>query len=181
MDTQQEQELIAKAIHGDRDAFALLLQEHYMTIYKIVYKWCGNKDNAEDIAQEVCIKLGRAIKGFKMQSAFTSWVYSITLNTVRDFARKQKHHVDINMAEHVVDDTNIKPEDIDEINHLWQAVQQLPDNQRDAVMLVYSQELNHKQAADIMNCAEGTVSSYIHKAKKRLQKMVGEQGGYFAG
>ncbi len=168
----EEQNLLKRAINGDGEAFSALVEGAYSMIYRTAYKWCGNQEDAEDIAQEVCIKLGRAIRGFRMDSAFSSWVYRITLNTVRDFQRGRKPHLPMEAAGEVADSKAEKPEENIAHAELWARVRQLPEKQRDAVLLVYAEELSHNEVAVIMECAESTVSWYIHEAKKQLKMML---------
>src|SRR5690606_24279669 len=80
--------LVARAQRGDRAAFAMLLEAHYERIYRLAYRWCGHREDAEDVAQDVAIKLAGALKGFDGRSAFTSWLYRIVLNAVRDRQRQ---------------------------------------------------------------------------------------------
>ena len=79
--------LVDKAKAGDRPAFSQLVETHYDFIFRTACKWTGKKSDAEDIAQEVCIKLATAIKSFDGRSAFHSWLYRVTLNMVRDMQR----------------------------------------------------------------------------------------------
>lgn len=142
-------------------------------IYRVAYKWCGTRENAEDIAQEVCIKLGSAIRGFERKSAFSSWLYRITLNTAKDFHRKSTKQPLYNEAavEGAVD-LSENPENSAIGAELWQKVAELPENQREAVLLVYGEERSHAEVAEIMDCKENTVSWYIHEAKKQLADML---------
>lgn len=159
---------LKRAINGDGDAFASLMALHYDMIYRTAYKWCGNQHDAEDIAQDVCIKVGRTIGTFRQECAFTSWLYRIVVNMVHDAGRKHKPHLDMAVLETVVGATSDEIEQRVIHSELWRAVQQLPDKQRDAILLVYSEELSHAQTAEIMGCKESTVSWHIHEAKKRL-------------
>ena len=65
--------LVVRAQNGDPEAFGELIEDHYDLIYRTAWKWCGNRADAEDIAQDVCVKLGQAIAGFDGRSAFSSW------------------------------------------------------------------------------------------------------------
>ena len=87
MESLTDIELAGRATGGDTEAFAFLVDRHYMLAYRVAYKWCGVKENAEDITQEVFIKLGRSIHGFNGDSKFTTWLYRITVNTTKDFLR----------------------------------------------------------------------------------------------
>ena len=79
--------LVLRAQRGDAQAFGELLESHYDLIHRTAWKWCGNRADAEDIAQDVCVKLGSVLAGFDHRSAFSSWLYRITLNAVRDLQR----------------------------------------------------------------------------------------------
>ena len=81
-------ELIVRAKGGDRGAFSTLLERHYDFVYRAAYRWCGKKADAEDIAQEVCVRLGKAIRDYRGGGAFTTWLYSVTMNAARDMMRK---------------------------------------------------------------------------------------------
>lgn len=176
MDHSDEQNLLKKAINGDSEAFSALVAEYYMMIYKTAYKWCGNKEDAEDIAQDVCIKLGRSITTFRMDSRFSTWLYRIVVNATKDFQRKRKDHVDVDDVQVMADAAGDDIEQQAECQEMWQHVQQLPEKQRDAILLIYSEDLSHAEAAEIMECKESTVSWYIHEAKKQLNIWMGGDG-----
>lgn len=171
MNELEEQNLLKRAINGDAQAFADLLDVHYMTIYRMAYKMCGNREDAEDIAQDVCIKIGRHVRDFRMDCAFTSWIYRITLNTMRDAQRSRKPNVGEDALEGVASGEE-SPEQRASRRELWRAVNGLPDKQREAIWLVYSEELSHAEAAIIMECKESTVSWHIHEAKKQLGQVL---------
>lgn len=172
---QEEQRLIERAVSGDRAAFGALVGIFYPRIFRIAYKWCGNKMDAEDIAQDVCIKLGSAIRKFEGNASFSSWVYRITLNTVRDLQRSNKSHENKVSAMALVSEEVFAADQESELtrSQVWQRVTQLPDKQREAVFLIHSEGLSHKEASDVMECSESTVSWYIHEAKKQLKSLLG--------
>ena len=165
-----EEQLVQQAMNGDSEAFSYLMEAYYDIIFRIAFKWCGNREDAEDITQESCIKIAKSLSGFKMESKFSSWVYRIVINTANDLYRKKKESVI-----EVVDEIESDDADATEViscKELWEMVHQLPDNHRDAMLLVYSEGLNHGEVAQIMQCAESTVSWYIMEAKKTLKKMI---------
>jgi len=174
MDGLNDAALIDKARSGDREAFAALLERAYPFIYRVAYKWCGASADAEDLAQDVCVKLGAAIRSFDGRSAFSSWLYRVTLNTVRD-QRKAQARRDRRIAELALlaQAETPEPQADDQIDDLWIAVRDLPDGERDAVLLVYSEGLSHAEAAAVLGCAEGTVAWRISKAKGRLKARLG--------
>lgn len=148
-----------------------MLDIYYAIIFRIAYKWCAIREDAEDIAQEACIKIGQAISDFKGDAKFSSWVYRIVINTANDFYRKQKNSVsDCNIED--IASQYASATDIIECKQLWQMARKLPDKQRDAILLIYAEELSHLEASQIMECAESTVSWHIMEAKKQLKDML---------
>lgn len=171
-------ELIGRAQQGDRVAFGRLVERHYDFVYRAAWKWCGAKADAEDVAQEVCARLGKAIRSYRGGSAFTTWLYTLTMNAARDLMRKGMR--DRAKAEafgvHALISGEAEAEPDDQLDTLWTAVRKLPDKQRDAVLLVYGEGLSHSDAADALGCAENTVSWHIHEAKKRLKTLMRQAG-----
>ncbi len=174
MDDQSDQWLIERAASGEGAAFARLLERHYDFIFRVAYKWCGAEADAEDVAQDVCVKLGQAIHSYKGDAAFTSWLYRVTLNAVRDFQRARTTRIERTAAMALVTPDAIEPDQETNLVHeqLWQAVRKLPEKQRDAMLLVFAEDLSHGAAAKIMDCAESTVSWHIHEAKKKLKELL---------
>ena len=82
-------ELVEKAVNGDRQAFGQLVERHYDFVHAVAWRWSGNVSDAEDIAQEVCLRLGSAIRGFRGTSRFRTRLYTLTLNAARDHKRRQ--------------------------------------------------------------------------------------------
>ncbi len=179
-DASSDLTLVGRAQGGDRDAFGQLVERHYDFIHRVAWRWAGNRTDAEDIAQDVCVRLGKAIRSYRGGSAFTTWLYTMTLNAARDLKRKAVRdsakseafgvHALVSGGE------AYEPMAEDPAERLWAAVRTLPDKQREAVLLVYGEEMSHGQAADVMGCAEATVSWHVHEAKKRLKQMMRSAG-----
>lgn len=170
-------DLVGRARDGDRQAFGELVGRHYDFIHRVAWRWCGNRPDAEDIAQEVCARLGRAIRDYRGGSAFTTWLYAMTLNAARDASRKSARETAKTAAYGVHALVAGEPEaGEDPAEALWAAVRQLPDKQRDAILLVYGEGLSHADAAEAMAVAEATVSWHIHEAKKRLKLLMRSAG-----
>ncbi|MNU31201.1 ECF RNA polymerase sigma factor SigW [compost metagenome] len=164
-------ELIASAVEGNRESFARLIELQYDFILKAAWKWTRHQADAEDVAQEVCIRLGRSISQFKGQGRFTTWLYALVLNVVRDLARKGRRERDKGLAWKAEASVSTRVEDESAVE-LWDAVDQLPEKQRDVVILVYSEGLTHAQTADVLGLAETTVSWHLHEARKTLKSLL---------
>lgn len=174
MTDETDNELAARAAAGDRAAFACLLERHYDRLHALAWRWTGSRDRAADVAQDVCVKLASAIRTFRGDAAFSTWLYRLAYTTAIDSLRAGQRIVPLS-ASHVsalmeLSDP-VTPEDALDGQDLWAAVRALPGQQRDAVLLVYGQDLSHAEAAAIMGCTEKTVSWHVHEAKKRLKTL----------
>lgn len=173
-DDASDASLLDRARAGDRAAFAALVETHYAFIHRVAYRLVGHASDAEDIAQEVCVRLGRSIRTFRGDAGLKSWLYMLTLNAVRDMARKSVREAARAEAFGIQAriDGDGAPDVDDRAEALWRAVRQLPPKQRDAVTLVYGEGLPHATAAEAMGCTEATVSWHVHEARKRLKVMM---------
>lgn len=173
MNNDTDDDMIVRAVAGDSGAFREVLERHYLTIYKMAYRHCHNKSDAEDIAQLTCMKLAQNISSFNRQSAFTTWLYTVVLNTARDWQRSQGRHERANgsmeLAEQKVANAS-NPERDMAIRQDMDAVRALPEPERQIVWLVFAEGLSHKQVAEIVGCAESTISWRIHEARKMLKE-----------
>ena len=169
-----DEALVARAVAGDRRAFGQLVERHYDFIFRTACKWCGKVSDAEDVAQDVCVKLAGILKSFDGRAAFTSWLYRVTLNAVRDMqrARSRRGRNADRYAEVAPDEYLPDQEDSAATRELWDAVRRLPEQQRDAVLLIYAEGMSHAEAGVIMGCKEATVSWHIHEAKKTLRGLL---------
>jgi len=168
-----DMELVKLATGGDERAFENLIQKHYLSVYQLSYKWCRIKEDAEEITQEVFIKLSRKLNSFNHRSSFRTWLYRIVINTAKDYARKNSTSRLFESA-FAEEQSNEKKDDppADPINEqrVYDAIDMLPHKQKAALMLVMAEGLSHKEAAHILECSETTVSWRIHQARKTLKK-----------
>lgn len=175
MQESQETELIQQAQAGDAKAFEELIRAHYTFIFKVAFKWCGIKEDAEDVAQEVCVKLARKLSTFKGESSFQTWLYRMVINTSKDFLEKKRRD-QIKKSEYLNQEREqreLKKEDAKSSDTNFRTlIESLPAKLKDAALLVYGEGLNHKEAAKILKCAETTVSWRVFQAKKRLKRLV---------
>ncbi len=172
MTVETDRHLAAQAAAGNRAAFAALVDRHYDRVHRLAWRWCGSRDAAEDVAQDVCVKLATAIRTYRGDAEFSTWLYRIAYSTAVDHLRRGQRLMILApsnvmmLADAATEDT---PETALLGQELWQAVRALPDQQRDAVLLVYGEDLSHQEAATIMGCSEKTVSWHLHEARKRLK------------
>jgi RNA polymerase sigma-70 factor (ECF subfamily) len=173
MTSASDFELAGLAAGGDENAFTCLLERHYDLIFKVAFKWCGDRDEAGDIAQDVCVKLVRSIGSFDGRSKFKTWLYRITINTAKDRHKAGRRYVPEAQAEFAAEASNsqavTEPERHVALTRALDGLNALPAKLRDAVMLVYVEDLSHKEAAQVLGCAETTISWRIFKARRKLK------------
>lgn len=169
-----EAALIEQAQSGDRHAFQRLLELHYDRIFRMAYSITGHKDDAYDIAQEVCLKLVDKLRSFRGDSSFTTWLYRITLNTARDMAKKRRTQRDL-QHRYTEYDALDKAGDADsrsKVAALYRAIAQLSTDLRETALLILVQELSHAEAGAILGCAESTISWRMHELRKQLKPIM---------
>lgn len=176
METISDLQLVRRAQAGDQESFAALVDRHYMTVYRFAFKWCRSREDAEDITQEALIKLGSKIHLFDRRAKFTSWLYRITINCAKDYARSNKRWTDRKVTEtdnnEIAASANPGPEETVIARGVYHAIGALPDALKEVMLLVYGEGMNHGEAAMILGCAETTVSWRIFKAKRKLRKVL---------
>ena len=174
-----DQTLVARAKRGDESAFARLVERHYRLVFKVAWRWSGDRTDAEDIAQEVCVKLGRTIGTFRGKAAFSTWLTRMTINTAKDLVRARvRRERDVSalaVMEEIEADCVAQMQCQEEASALWQAVRSLPARQRDAMLLVYAEGMKHAEAAEVLGCRESTLSWHVHEARKTLQMQLRDE------
>jgi RNA polymerase sigma-70 factor (ECF subfamily) len=175
MDTKLDNELIDLALSGHRQAFAALADRYYTTVYRYAFRWLQVREDAEDVAQEVFIKLANSLHTFNRQSAFSTWLYRITANCAKDFLRKHSmwnKNKTTDFPDERLVSPNPGPETKSFHEQIVAAIHILPEKLKEATLLVFAEEMTHKEAARILGCAETTVSWRIFQAKKTLKKVL---------
>ena len=171
--------LIRTAQGGDGHAFAQLLAEHYDSIYRFAYRWCGNRADAEDITQLACIKLAQAIVQFRFEAAFSSWLYRLVINCAKDWYKSQNRH------QHDSIDDWVEPERAHDqgaensiyLQQLLRRLNQMAEGFKETALLVHGEGLSHAEAAAILQLKESTVSWRLHEIRKQLQLLQQQPDG----
>jgi RNA polymerase sigma-70 factor (ECF subfamily) len=134
--------------------------------------WFGSRADAEDAAQEVCVRLAGAIRTYRGEAEFSTWLYRVTYSVVVDEMRVRERSSRFDEAGVAVllEAPAVPSPEVETLNReLWDEVRNLPNQQRDAVLLVYAEDLTHGEAAAIMGRSEKTVSWHLYAARKRLR------------
>lgn len=183
LDQTDEQRLVRCAQQGDLLAYDELVRRYQERVYATVYHMTANHEDATDLAQEAFIKAYRALKSFKGDSSFFTWVYRIAVNRTINFLkqRKRRSHMSLNdldlNAEHdpdlvaLISEKNPRRDlNLSELQEkLNEAMQKLSHVHRLVVTLHDIQGLSHDEISKIMDCNTGTVRSRLFYARQQLQ------------
>ncbi len=182
-DNNYQVELVKRACKGDSGAFHEIVGLYRKKVYFIAYDICGDRHEAEDIAQEVFIKVFRFIDKFRFDAKFSSWIHQIAVNTSLDVVRKQKNRSDY------IDDTELEKRDsdsaigsgeikspekatIEEVlhNRVRGVLGELSRQEHSAFVMRYYNGLKHQEIAEVMSLSVNTVKTMLFRGKKKLQK-----------
>lgn len=167
-----EIELISRAQEADAEAFREIFEHFYPMIHAFCYRSCLDQAQAQDLAQETFIKAARSLGSYRGDSPFKSWLYRIATNTTRDWLRQKvrQNRIEEMMREPWME---VAPHDGDpDHERVAGALQSLPDDLRLAIVLTYYEGMNHAAAAQVLGCAETTVSWRVFRARRRLKAIL---------
>lgn len=172
---------IRKVLAGDNAAYELLQKKYKNLIYSLVKKMIKNDSDVEDLVQETFIKAYKALDKFKFNYSFSAWIYRIASNNTIDFLRKRRFDTfsidkpignaeDENYFE--IEDNSYSP-DAELISEqkadiIRDAIDTLPENYREIIMLRHEEELDYKAIADKLDLPLGTVKAHLFRARKLL-------------
>ena len=169
-------EFIARVARGDHDAFERLVLKYQHSLLNTIYRYVGNSSEAEDIAQEVFLRLWRNAKDFEGRSKFATWFYRIVVNQCLNHRRKGKgwlaslHEV---MAKGRIPESmkvEIGYERRETAEILRDALNELPQTQRMALVLSKYEGRSYREIAHIMGVSVQSITSLIFRAKENLRK-----------
>jgi RNA polymerase sigma-70 factor (ECF subfamily) len=174
-----DSDLVARAAAGDGAAFHALVERHRALVYRLAYQFAGNHHDAEDIAQDVFIKVYRSLDRFRYDAQLTSWLYRIVMNACIDFRRRQSpagsapftEETELLMAN--TPEEGPGPEEQTYGGQLGDVLQseiaRLPPGQRLVFTMRHHEGLKLSEIASALGLAEGTVKRQLHAAVHRLR------------
>jgi len=180
-----DHDIIKLILKGEKDKFRILMEQHQQMVFKTCMGFLHDKDDADDLTQEVFIQAYQSLSKFKGEAAFSTWIYRIAVNASLNKVRKSSKNfilqrIDIlfgtekskEMSLPVSDTEN--PEEIlilqEHIEWVKGALDTLPEKQRTAIVLSKYDDLSQKEIAEIMKTTEGAVEALLQRAKKNLRE-----------
>ncbi len=179
----EDAQLVNAARNGDMHAYDQLIRRYQERVYATIYHMTSNHEDANDLAQETFIKAYSALKSFKGDSSFYTWVYRIAVNKTINFLKQRKNKVSLSLNDmdfniendpelvaFVSDKTPRRDAALAELQEkLNGAMQKLSEDHRMVVTLHDVQGLSHEEIANIMECNVGTVRSRLFYARQQMQ------------
>ena len=178
--------LIQRCLRGDQAAWEQIVKQHWRKVFNVAYKFVGKHDEAEDLTQDIFLKIFKSLDTFDLRANFHTWLISVSRNLCIDHyrsVRKERETID-----RQVDANELTPaapdagpiaalEQADRVTLLRQALATLPETLRTAVVMRDLQELSYQEIADRLNLPEGTVKSRINRGRTELARQVRKLGG----
>ncbi len=178
----EDAELVARTRGGHREAFSELVRRHHERIFQTVYALVGNRDDADDLVQDVFLKAYCSLSSFQGQSQFYTWLYRIGVNCCLDWMKSrnrrknllqektERHEPEKAFSHPEASDRRVLRRELQEI--LEEALATLPPEYRSAVVLREIDGLSYDEIASVLGCSDGTVKSRLFRARARLRTVL---------
>lgn len=184
-----ETELIRRAQVGDAEAFGLLFEKHKARVYALCLRMTRNTAEAEDLTQEAFLHVFRKLSAFRADSALSTWLYRVTVNTVLMHFRKkslstvsvEKPSSDGNPAPREFPMTDFRLTGCVDRMALNRALAELPNGYRRIFLLHEVAGYEHREIAKFLGCSVGNSKSQLHKARQRIRELLASTPGSAAG
>ena len=185
-----ERKLVERAQTGDLDAFEQIVTAYQAKVYTIALSIMGNRDDADDAAQEAFIKVYRSIGAFSFQAQFSTWLYRVATNVCLDALRRRKRAGAVSLdtddedaAPMQVPDMSPTPEDTysqkETVSLVRQAIARLSPEHQKVIVLRDISGRSYDEIAAMERCSVGTVKSRINRARQNLKKLLEENREQF--
>ncbi len=179
-----DNELVSRAQHGEIVAFEQLVHRYDRNVLSIASRYTRNVEDAQDIYQEVFLRVYRGLSEFRFKSLFSTWLYRVITNVCLSYRRKDRKVEHVSLDETFEDKETVQsatvtatygktPEklyqDVEISVHVNNALATLPTQQRLVFILKHYEDLKLSEIAEMMDCAEGTVKRYLYLATRKLR------------
>jgi len=162
-------------------SFDEIIDRYKDAIFRMVYMHIGDFHKAEDITQEIFIKIFKNLSKFRGDSSIFTWIYKITINTISTYAKRSRTMADMLSVDYMED---LPDDDWDEeklIEGLQNSsvislIQRLPDKYKEVLILYYYQDLKVEDICSIINEPQGTIKSKLHRGRNMLKDMLLKEG-----
>jgi len=173
--------LIQRCLKGDQAAWDSIVKQYWRKVFNVAYKFVGKHDEAEDLAQDIFLKIFKSLDTFDRRANFQTWLISVSRNLCIDHyrsVRKERETIDRDVDANELAPAAKEPgpiaalEQADRVALLRKALAALPETLRTAVLMRDIQELSYQEIADKLRLPEGTVKSRINRGRTELARQV---------
>jgi RNA polymerase sigma-70 factor (ECF subfamily) len=161
---------VARVLAGDADAFEKLVRRWQHRLIALAWRYCRERALAEDMAQDVFLKVFRSLASFRGDSAFSTWLISVAVNTFRTRLRAEGQRPIALDAERLTTGRTDEVEERQRAEAVRRAVLTLPERYRDAILVFYFEERDLSESARILGLAEGTLKARLHRGRELLRR-----------
>ena len=184
IDKKEDKELVVDYLSGEEEVLPVLISRHLKPVYRFVFGLTGDKFMAEDITQEVFVKMWRKLKSYKAEYSFNTWLFSIARNTAIDYLRKKKEIVfssfDNEVGDNVLTDTLADSEPLadellakaQDLNFLMKTLQMIPTLYREVLVLRHIDDLSIDEIAKVLKRPVETVKSQHRRGLLHLKALL---------
>jgi len=173
--------LIERCLRGDQLAWETIVRQHWRKVFNVAYKFVGRHDAAEDLTQDIFLKIFRSLDTFDRRANFQTWLISVSRNLCIDHyrsVRKERETIDrqvssedlMPVSTEAPADTILEQRDLAAL--LRRGLEKLPESLRTAVLMRDMQELSYQEIAERLQLPEGTVKSRINRGRRELARQV---------
>ncbi|WP_456274712.1 RNA polymerase sigma factor [Bacillus sp. AK031] len=180
----EDRQLIQEILSGSQAAMEVLTRKYYKDVFAFVFRKTGNRDLAYDLTQEIFIKVMKKIGSYSNSGSFKSWVFTIAVNHCRDYWKSAEHRriqKQSELKEYLSNEkTNVSYifAQKETRERVKAAIGELPEYQRDAIILKYYHEMKIHEIATVTNANESTVKSRLKQGLGKLAKLLGRGEEY---
>lgn len=171
-------DVISRVIRGDQHAYAELVHRYKDYVFTLALRFCKNREDAEEVSQDIFIKVYRSLADFKGTSKFSTWLYTITYNTSVTFLRKKRmdvksiddDHTFLQLENQESSFSANQMEQKSRVNHVNQAIGKLSADDSQIITLFYKMEQSLEEIGVILGLEPNTVKVRLHRARQRLKE-----------
>ena len=185
-DSGEIEALIQQCLQGDQRAWDAIVQQYRRKVFNVAYKFVGKHDEAEDLTQDIFLKVFKSLGTFDRRANFQTWLISVSRNLCIDHYRSVRN--ERQLIDRGVDPADLSPaagepspvaslEQQDRVVLLREALAALPESLRTAVLMRDIQELSYQEIADRLKLPEGTVKSRINRGRTELARQIRKMRG----
>ncbi len=179
-----DQEIITDYLNGEKEEFTEIVNRYLKMVYNFVYRLVSSEKEAEDITQEVFLKVWKNVKNFDVEKSLKTWIFTIAKNTAFDYLRKRKdipmsvfdNDEGENVIEDNLEDIERRPDEVFALaqnkKQINKVIKELSIIQKEVIILKYVNEMSLSEVSEIMDMSKDTVKSHHRRAILKMRKLL---------